>query len=383
MALSYNTYTGDGATTNFTFTPAYINQSDVKVYEDGVLQTVTTDYTWFNSTTIQFNAAPANLAAIRFNRVTQNTSRVVDFQDASTLTESDLDLSANQLFFIAQEAIDDAADNALHLHSGGTYFDAETLPISNLLDPVSDQDAATKKYGETNWGGAAATAAAASAADAAAKLVNCQTEVTNCQAEVVLCEAETALCEAAKVAAQAAQTSAETVLDNFDDRYLGVKASDPTLDNDGNALAEGALYWNSTSDEMNVYTGSAWESWAWLSLAGGTMTGNLLMKSGTYTLNDEGTQGAVMVVDWTLGNKAKVTLGANCACSWTDPVSACNVVLEVVQDGTGNRTVTWPSSVKWPQGSAPTLSTGALDIDVVCLYWNGTNYYGSIGLNYF
>jgi hypothetical protein len=48
------------------------------------------------------------------------------------------------------------------------------------------------------------------------------------------------------------------LLDNFDDRYLGPKASDPALDNDGNALITGALYFNTTDGVMKVYTASGW-----------------------------------------------------------------------------------------------------------------------------
>jgi hypothetical protein len=47
--------------------------------------------------------------------------------------------------------------------------------------------------------------------------------------------------------------------DNFDDRYLGPKSSDPTLDNDGDALTAGDLYFNTTSNEMKVYNGSTWQ----------------------------------------------------------------------------------------------------------------------------
>ena len=47
--------------------------------------------------------------------------------------------------------------------------------------------------------------------------------------------------------------AAETALDTFDDKFLGSKASDPTLDNDGNALTDGALYFNTTDDVMKVY----------------------------------------------------------------------------------------------------------------------------------
>jgi hypothetical protein len=65
---------------------------------------------------------------------------------------------------------------------------------------------------------------------------------------------------AATSAASAATsaTSAATTYDEFDDRYLGAKSTPPTLDNDGNALITGALYWNSVSNAMFVWTGSAW-----------------------------------------------------------------------------------------------------------------------------
>jgi hypothetical protein len=53
-------------------------------------------------------------------------------------------------------------------------------------------------------------------------------------------------------------TSAATSYDEFDDRYLGAKSSPPTVDNDGNALITGALYWNTVTNEMFVWSGSAW-----------------------------------------------------------------------------------------------------------------------------
>lgn len=59
--------------------------------------------------------------------------------------------------------------------------------------------------------------------------------------------------------AQAAADVALAALDSFDDRYLGTKTSDPTVDNDGNALVAGALYYRSTAPiGMKVYTGSVW-----------------------------------------------------------------------------------------------------------------------------
>lgn len=76
---------------------------------------------------------------------------------------------------------------------------------------------------------------------------------------------EVLLALTAKDAAIAAQTAAESArdatlaaYDSFDDRYLGAKSSAPTLDNDGNALVGGALYFDTVSQGMKVYTGSAW-----------------------------------------------------------------------------------------------------------------------------
>ncbi len=48
-------------------------------------------------------------------------------------------------------------------------------------------------------------------------------------------------------------------MDNFDDTYLGAKSSDPTVDNDGDALTAGDLYFNTTNDILRVYNGSSWQ----------------------------------------------------------------------------------------------------------------------------
>ena len=65
---------------------------------------------------------------------------------------------------------------------------------------------------------------------------------------------------AAATSASASATNAANTYDLFDDRYLGSKTSNPTVDNDGNALQVGAEYWNSVSNERRTWTGSAWVS---------------------------------------------------------------------------------------------------------------------------
>lgn len=75
--------------------------------------------------------------------------------------------------------------------------------------------------------------------------------------------------------AQASKDAALAALDSFDDRYLGQKASDPTVDNDGDPLIGGALYFNTTDDIMKVYEGSTWVA-AYASLSGALLASNNL-----------------------------------------------------------------------------------------------------------
>jgi len=92
---------------------------------------------------------------------------------------------------------------------------------------------------------------------------------------------------------------------------------------------------------------------------------------------DNGSSGSADTITWGNGNKQKSTLTANCTYTFVAPGGPCNLVLKVVQDATGGWTVTWPGTVKWADGIAPTLSTGANDIDIVSFYYDGTNYYGA------
>jgi hypothetical protein len=122
----------------------------------------------------------------------------------------------------------------------------------------------------TSASGAAASASAASTseANAATSETNAATSETNSATSAT--ESETA-----KTAAEAAKDAALAALDSFDDRYLGAKASDPTLDNDGNALVAGALYYNTTDDIMKVYEGTVWVA-AYASLSGALIATNNL-----------------------------------------------------------------------------------------------------------
>ena len=118
---------------------------------------------------------------------------------------------------------------------------------------TSDQatiDAVTTKATEaatsaTN-AASSATAASNSATSAASSATTATTQATN---------ASTSATNAATSA-----TNAAASYDAFDDRYLGAKSSEPSTDNDGDALVAGALYFNTSENYMKVYDGSAFQN---------------------------------------------------------------------------------------------------------------------------
>jgi len=138
-----------------------------------------------------------------------------------------------------------------------------------------------------DWGTAANAVAAAVDADATAADADAATATT--QAGIATTKANEAAASAvdansAELGAQAAQTAAELAATNaaasydaFDDRYLGAKSSDPSVDNDGGALIIGALYFNTTDQKMKVYATLGWKD------AGSAVNGTARRQSFTAT----------------------------------------------------------------------------------------------------
>jgi hypothetical protein len=146
MANSNVEYIANGSTNQFDITFSYIDRTHIKVFVDNVEDTT---FTFINDNRIQTTSMPANTAVVKLDRQTPISSRLVDFQDGSVLTEADLDKSADQNFFIAQETEDEVASK-LGQNNAGVY-DALNKRIINLANPTSAQDAATKDYLESTW----------------------------------------------------------------------------------------------------------------------------------------------------------------------------------------------------------------------------------------
>jgi len=181
--------------------------------------------------------------AVRTNRLDQmaaptsavsmNSQKLTNLADPSTTAGTDLQTAATKAYVQAQvDALVNGAPGTLDtlkeiadaISAGGSFESTVVLKSGSTMTgaltlsgaPTVDLHAATKAYVDTVAG--SATAAAASATAAAASY------------------------------------------DSFDDRYLGAKSTAPSVDNDGDALATGAIYWNTVANAMFAWTGTEWGS---------------------------------------------------------------------------------------------------------------------------
>lgn len=163
-------------------------------------------------------------------------------QDAATAAAAASSASASETAAAASEGA--AAGSATAAAASATAADA-----SEAAAAASESAATTSATNAAN----SATAASNSATTATTQASNAATSATNAA------NSATAAAGSATSAANSAAAAA-TSYDDFDDRYLGSKAANPTTDNDGNALLVGALYWNSVAGQMRVWDGAAWQA---------------------------------------------------------------------------------------------------------------------------
>ena len=121
-----------------------------------------------------------------------------------------------------------------------------------LLDAKSAADSASAAATSATNAATSATTATTKASEAATSASNASTSATNAATSATAASS-------AQTAAEAAQAAAELAADNFDDVYLGAKSSNPTVDNDGDALTVGDLYFNTTDNNLRVWNGSTWQ----------------------------------------------------------------------------------------------------------------------------
>lgn len=121
-----------------------------------------------------------------------------------------------------------------------------------------------------------------------------------------------------------------------------------------------------------------------LGLGTGAGATAVLTTTGTFDTGyyNAGNSSTAITIDLLNGMTQKVTLTDNATLTINNPISGTTYTLVLIQDGAGNRTVTWPGTLVWQGGAAPTLTTTGGKADIIKLTWNGTGYYGSASLNY-
>ena len=152
MAVTQNTYTGNGSTTNYSFTFPYLDTTDIKVSLNGV---DTTAYTLANATTVSFNAAPANGAAIRIYRETGDASLNASFYPGSAIRSQDLNDNFTQILYVSQETrtFAESTDASAIQATANTALNNSNAAVSTANTALSTASAAS-----TTANGIAATA---------------------------------------------------------------------------------------------------------------------------------------------------------------------------------------------------------------------------------
>jgi microcystin-dependent protein len=147
MAITFQDYPADALQTEFLFNFPYLEDEHVKVFVNGVEKTLTTDYTIQASPTkkVILTTPATGGEVVRVRRISAPAVDLVDFVNGSVLTESELDRAYLHNRYLAEES-SEQNDVSMRLTAGASGWDGLNKKILNIVDPVAEQDVATKNY---------------------------------------------------------------------------------------------------------------------------------------------------------------------------------------------------------------------------------------------
>lgn len=332
-------YSGNGSTTSFAITWPFFAASDIVVIlvdDAGVetIKTMTTHYAVSGGTTVDglpstgsvtMVTAPASGETLRIHRVTNKVQSSTWTNNGSFQAKS-IEATADRLMIIAQELGVGGGSggggggsvltgDALLFDSSGAdpnFFDARNEIIRYVADPVDGTDAANKLYVDQYIDDVLAAAAAASASESSAA-----TSAGNASTSATSAASSASSASMSASAASAARIAAEAAYDAFDDRYLGAKGSDPLIDNDGDALLDGAIYWSTTLNQLRVYDAGNSQ---WTNILDGNYRGHHLNLAALQAAHPTATAGAWAILLKGSGTSASMAVwdSDNTTPAWVD-----------------------------------------------------------------
>jgi len=190
------------------------------------------------STSASNASTSATNAASSASTATTQATNASNSATSAASSASSATSSASTATTQASNASTSASNAATSATSASNSASTATTQATNASTSASSAStSATNASNSASSASTSATNASNSASSASTSASNASTSATN---------------------AAASAASALAALDDFTDTYLGAFSTDPTLDNDGNALSAGDLYFNTVSNRLKVYSGSAW-----------------------------------------------------------------------------------------------------------------------------
>lgn len=334
---------GDGIKTVWDFnfagaegTPGYISKDHVKCYiTTGITQVdvAVTPGMWVTPTSIRVTPAVAAGSTITIYRDTPKERPLVNFTTTAVLNEFNLDLAARQSVYASAEVLDQFATTREGLET-----------INEVIEYVNIK--AGEAEASAEYSADRATESTTSAAESAS--FRNQSQAYSVQSQGYRDQSQGYAVQSMGYRDQsftysqnslASASAAALVLADFNRKYLGPKASDPSLDNNGQALIDGALYYNTTIPQMLVYTADT-TSW-------GQLNNNTLRSGSGAPAPDLGFVGDFYVDivdfllygpkalgDWGLGSSIKGPVGDGTG-SMIGPATSTNNGIAVYNGTTG------------------------------------------------
>ena len=215
-------------------------------------------------------AASASAAATSASNASTSATNAASSASTASTQASNASTSATNAANSASAASSSASTASTAATNAGNSATAAATSATNASNSATS--ASTSASNASSSASAASTSesnASTSATNAANSASTATTQATNASTSAGTATTQATNAASSATAAAASAAAAAASFDAFDDIYLGAKTSNPTLDNDGNALTTGDQYFNTVANELRVWNGSTWQT---ASTVGGTVT---------------------------------------------------------------------------------------------------------------